>query len=292
MIRYTDYSASLIQEADFFKKIAYVAHNCYQVEGKSDDEEFIKRLLGFKHYAMIEHYLFSFKVEEDHYMQLLLLNNPYVVLDKSLKGDHLCTLSLRVLLENECEALNLLVSALPIKIKSLIDREVASIASNVSLIDIDDYKAEVDLYKRHKQVSVKIITDRGVSHELVRHRPCSFAQESTRYCNYLKNRFGNSITLMRPLDYDKYQEVFDSAYQAAEDNYFALLKAGSSPDVARALLPNGLKTSIIVSCSLKEWEHIFYLREAPAAHIDMRLTMKKVREALKEGGFILEQSND
>ena len=132
----------------------------------------------------------------------------------------------------------------------------------------------------HSSLSVKFVVDRGVSHELVRHRIASFAQESTRYCNYSKDKFGNEITVILPCFFDTgmgilsnslvYQE-WKSACECAEERYFNLLKMGATPQQARTVLPNSLKTEITVTANYREWRNFFKLRTAEA-------TKKKMRE--------------
>ena len=128
----------------------------------------------------------------------------------------------------------------------------------------------------HCSATVKIICDRGITHELVRHRLASFSQESTRYCNYAKGRFGGEITVIRPYfwreDSAKY-EVWKRAMEFAENSYMALIKAGASAQEARSVLPNSLKTEIVVTANFREWRHIFELRTARAAHPQMREVM-------------------
>jgi thymidylate synthase (FAD) len=125
---------------------------------------------------------------------------------------------------------------------------------------------------------VKFVTDRGVSHELVRHRMCSFVQESTRYCNYSKDKFGGEITVVRPSTWGgmdlAQQERWEKAIERSEIAYLRMLKTGLSPQQARAVLPNSLKTEIVVRANFREWRHIFRLRAiSKAAHPDMRSLM-------------------
>lgn len=129
----------------------------------------------------------------------------------------------------------------------------------------------------HAAISVKFICDRGVTHELVRHRLCSFSQESTRYCNYSKDKFGREITVIEPLFFERgsprYQ-AWQEGCLAAEKAYFALLDAGATPQEARSVLPNSLKTEIVVTANLREWRHVFSLRTAQNAHPQMREIMQ------------------
>lgn len=115
----------------------------------------------------------------------------------------------------------------------------------------------------HASVTVKFVVDRGISHELVRHRLASFAQESTRYCNYSKDDFGSEITFIIP-DYLEYKSegwnIWKESMKQAEDAYFKMLYFGLSPQQARAVLPNSLKTEVVMTANLREWRHFFKLR--------------------------------
>lgn len=122
----------------------------------------------------------------------------------------------------------------------------------------------------HAFVTVKFICDRGVSHEVVRHRVASFAQESTRYCNYGNEKFGSNITVIdisTGFQYDLTKEsdmkkwkIWNDAMIAAESYYFQMLDAGATPQEARSVLPTSTKTEIIVTMNLREWMHFFNLR--------------------------------
>lgn len=130
----------------------------------------------------------------------------------------------------------------------------------------------------HEKLTVKIICDRGVSHEIVRHRLGSYSQESTRYCNYSKEQFGNEITVIKPFFFlqNKYEDesyryfLWKEACEWTEKYYFHLIKNGATPQEARSVLPNSLKTEIFVTYNLREWRHFFNLRCAKAAHPQMR----------------------
>lgn len=115
----------------------------------------------------------------------------------------------------------------------------------------------------HCSITVKFICDRGVSHEIVRHRLASFAQESTRYCNYIKDDFGSEVTVIEPsfLEPGTHGYVnWMGACQTAETAYFNMLNWGCTPQEARSVLPNSLKTEIVVTMNLREWRHFFKLR--------------------------------
>ncbi|HOQ08606.1 MAG TPA: FAD-dependent thymidylate synthase [Syntrophomonadaceae bacterium] len=124
----------------------------------------------------------------------------------------------------------------------------------------------------HEKVTVLFIVDRGVSHEIVRHRIASYSQESTRYCNYSQDKFGREITVIEPFfltDPEAYS-LWKQACQTAEDCYMKMLEKGCSPQEARSVLPNSLKTEIAVTFNMREWRHFFQLRCAGAAHPQMR----------------------
>lgn len=128
----------------------------------------------------------------------------------------------------------------------------------------------------HSMLTVKFICDRGVSHELVRHRLCSFTQESTRYCNYSNDKFGNELTFIKPffLDENEYSyEAWEESCKTAENYYIAMLDNDCKPEEARSVLPNSLKTEIVVTANYREWRNIFRLRCDKAAHPQMRELM-------------------
>lgn len=125
----------------------------------------------------------------------------------------------------------------------------------------------------HFSITVKFICDRGVSHELVRHRLASYCQESTRYCNYSKDGFGREITVIKPIflvEGTPGWDIWRDACRCAEDAYFDMLTFGCTPQEARSVLPNSLKTEVVMTANLREWRHFFKLRTAPAAHPQMR----------------------
>lgn len=132
------------------------------------------------------------------------------------------------------------------------------------------YKHESVL--EHTGFTVKFICDRGVSHELVRHRHCAFSQESTRYVAYKKE-----ITVIRPLFV---HEAWVDSCEEAERCYLKLLEAGVSPQHARGVLPTSLKTELVVTANWREWRHIFALRCAPEAHPQMRQLMVPLRDEM------------
>lgn len=125
----------------------------------------------------------------------------------------------------------------------------------------------------HAFMKIRFTVDRGVSHELVRHREASFAQESTRYCNYSKNKFGNELTFIDPyyglmLDPSNHEDIEDFLFswnhvcKEAERSYLTMIDNGVSPQMARSVLPNSLKTDLVITANMREWRHILSLRAA------------------------------
>lgn len=124
----------------------------------------------------------------------------------------------------------------------------------------------------HANLSFKVICDRGVSHKIVRHRLFSFSQESSRYCNYSKEKFGKEISVINPMldKGTKAYEIWERGIKESEKAYFDLLNAGEKTDVARSVLPNALKTELVITGNIREWRHFLKLRTARDAHPQIR----------------------
>lgn len=160
-----------------------------------------------------------------------------------------------------------------------------------------EYLCEPTEY-HEKRITAKFICDRGISHELVRHRVFSFAQESTRYCNYSKDKFGNQLAFVIPSQFDlEEQNITEKTLNASgtgsldsicfiktlldsEKAYFLLLQESWNPQEARAILPNALKTEVIMTGFESDWKHFFELRCAPQAHPDMQVLANELKEKL------------
>lgn len=137
----------------------------------------------------------------------------------------------------------------------------------------------------HFSISVKFTCDRGVSHEIVRHRLASYCQESTRYCNYSKDQFSGEITVIKPLYLDENTDgyrMWKRSCENAETAYFDLLDYGLTPQEARAVLPNSLKTEIVMTANLREWRHFLKLRTSQAAHPQIREIAIPLLEEFKQ----------
>lgn len=137
----------------------------------------------------------------------------------------------------------------------------------------------------HEKISVRVVCDRGVTHEIVRHRIASYSQESTRYCNYTKDKFGNQITVIKPLFWDENSDEYKIWYesmQVVEQVYNKLIEKGAKPQEARTVLPNSLKTEIVMTMNLREWRHFFRLRTSMKAHPQMREIAMLILEEFKK----------
>lgn len=139
----------------------------------------------------------------------------------------------------------------------------------------------------HVSITVKFVTDRGISHEIVRHRLASYAQESTRYCNYSQDKFGHELTFIIP-DFLEYGsegfKLWKDEMKQVENTYFAMLEAGHTPQEARSVLPNSLKTELVMTANLREWRAFFKLRAANstgAAHPQMLEITRPLLDDLK-----------
>ncbi|MDR2579528.1 MAG: FAD-dependent thymidylate synthase [Fibromonadaceae bacterium] len=137
----------------------------------------------------------------------------------------------------------------------------------------------------HEKITVKIVCDRGVSHEIVRHRIASYSQESTRYCNYSNDKFGNELTFIKPVFWEKTSteyKIWREEMQRVEDSYLKLISLNVPPEQARSVLPNSLKTEIVVTMNLREWRHFFKLRTSKRAHPQMREISIPLLNEMKE----------
>ena len=282
-------SVQIIEEKDPYKMIELAGRTCYKSEDKITEnsaKEFVDRMIKLGHGAMLEHGTIYLTIDgEDPNLSKIQSNPhtkvnlvPYEVLTESnytMSDKAYITTKLRVLVEN-------------------------------NLKELLCYQVEPTEH-HEKRITAKFICDRGVSHEFVRHRVFSFAQESTRYCDYSKDKFGNDITYIIPswLDLPEgkysnwdndwcdvselkllYPEVdnlsdpancFLQSIKNAEYYYFMLINRGWKPQQARQVLPNATKTELVMTGFESDWEHFFELRCSGAAHPDA----KKLADELK-----------
>lgn len=238
-------SVEVIEEKDPYKMIELAGRTCYKSEDKITEDsakEFVDKMIKLGHGAMLEHG--TVYLEYNGFNALKYANNPYsrVSIDH-VSGKCYITTNMRVLIENGW---------------------------------LDDLQYQVKPTEHHvKRITAKFICDRGVSHEIVRHRVMSFAQESQRYCNYSKDKFNSEITFIKPTWYNEVDDIdkedFYQALKQLETYYINLInKRGLKPQEARAVLPNATKTEIVVTGFESDWAHFFSLRRSKASHPDMQ----------------------
>ncbi len=158
---------------------------------------------------------------------------------------------------------------------------------------IRGHEAMIEFY----DITVKLICDRGITHEIVRHRVGSYAQESTRYCNYSMDKFNNQLTYidiydgimldtkMKKYDVDKINSIIEEWQKACEDSekhYLKMIELGATPQIARSVLNNSIKTEINIKMNLREWRHFFKLRADKSAHPQMREVSLKLLKEFKK----------
>ena len=281
-------SVSLIDIENPFMKIEKVGRTCYKSSSEMTEEtakKFYKSLVSRNHTAMLEHAVFCFEVTESLYSDLRsakYFNRSIEELENG-RERYLVSANLRAINETDCdELLTVLYDIDPMLVytnRGVQLVQLKLLGGRASLVDIDDIPdIQEHAYKAHKHFTFHFICDRGVTHEIVRHRPASYAQESTRYCNYSKDKFGGEITCIKPAFYDEWDGesklYFEQSLNKAEDCYLRMLERGRSPQEARAVLPNALKTEIVMTANCVEFDHFFNLRSngtTGAPHPDMKV---------------------
>lgn len=290
--------------------IEKVGRTCYKSEDKITDDSAVKFVSGLVkrgHEAMIEHYRLVFKVGYFWYEQMMddwetMLCKPYLQftnMEISDDGEVRCLVSgnmraWRDFVKGHVERSGYIPQYLHGIVRCYntffpeFQEYVPTIVQNDKLIPIDISELTYAERRVHQAVTVKFICDRGVSHEIVRHRTASFAQESTRYCNYGLDKFGNEITVVRPSWCKEGMALYDvwrDGCILSEGAYFSLLSEGATPQEARSVLCNSLKTEVIMTATLDCWDHFFSLRCAPDAQPDMREIAIMTRDLFREVGI-------
>lgn len=266
---------------------------CYKSEDKITDQSapvFIRNILKHGHNSVAEMAVVTLEVivEKESIAAQLFKGLPrYLNIDMLEKNILLITASVRAFRELYLEHANLkivkAITAFLLKRHPLFFEDITperGIVPQSGVMVKKLYLSEVEnlpshLFARHRYLAVKFIVNRAVTHEMVRHRPCSFLQESQRYCRYGTDKFGNQVTFVKPLFYDEGSEEYNLWVQAMEDTekiYLKLLET-STPQAARTVLPNSCKTELIVYCNLMQWVHMFKLRVAKGADPSMREVM-------------------
>lgn len=262
----TDYASAL-------KFIELAGRTCYRSEGKITEdsaEGFVRRLIKARHLAMAEHSNFVVRAELSDLPGARLTASKYLSVairpGYTYIGGNLTAWYTRCMKVG----LNGPFKTFAAEYGDLFRLPVTPPDSRWEVCPHNEIPKELHRY------SAKFICDRGVSHELVRHRPCSFAQESTRYVNY----GGKDMEFIEPMGFNDWnkeaKECFLEACYDAEYNYNDLIQYGLKPQQARAVLPNALKTEIVVTADAAEWQHIRALRTSNAAHPDMQRVMNMV----------------
>lgn len=282
--------ASVLVENDPIKKIEKCGRVCYKSEDKITEdsaEKFVENIIKRGHEAVLEHASFIFQVSynvyEDIRDKVMFVENRYPVkmyLRFTDSDGYIVSGDVRAWRDFFCFAgvppyMNDFVEANPIlfsEFKSDFPFNLKGRKWSIRQISANEL---VSTYQRlvHEDISVKFICDRGVTHEIVRHRPASFCQESTRYCNYSNGKFGGEITVIKPCFFKENSTRYLNwfvACESAETAYNAILEDGGTPQEARDVLPNSLKTELIMTAPLMEWCHFFNLRMSPAAHPQMQ----------------------
>lgn len=302
--------AEQICEKDPYKKVELAARTCYKSESKITEDSAVrmcKGLIKSQHTAMLEHAVLCFELlpadpsmpnhmdARDRYMAYLakypylhVTANPIIDLEaNTCKTRILASGNLRAISERGVN--DPIFRATQEQYPNLVWGKAATdtyhiypevVARIVNIDDLDDLT--LDEIGEHKVLTFRFITNRGVSHELVRHRPCSFAQESTRYCLYSKDQFNSELTFIQPADWDEWSVSKQHAHlaflQVVEKHYLELVSGEDAlkAQQARDDLTNGVKTEIVTTAYMKEWKHIFNLRAygtTGAPHPDIKFVM-------------------
>jgi thymidylate synthase (FAD) len=271
-------------------RIEYCGRLCYKSEDRISEDSaapFVQGIIKHGHNSVLEMAALTLRVEVDSeslVRQFLEVVPRYLQFDRLEKKVLLVSGTVRAFRElardygsgKMVKAISgFLAQRYPLFFVDLAPRhgwlpQGGVIVVKVPLVEVDALAA--DLLAKHRYLAVRIVTNRAVTHELVRHRPCSFLQESQRYCRYADDKFGNEVTFVKPMFFaeeSREYQLWQEAMQITERIYLELLQS-SSPQAARTVLPNSCKTEIIVFANLLQWLHIFRLRTPKNAEPSMR----------------------
>lgn len=282
-------------------RIEYCGRICYKSEHRIDSDSaipFVRKMAENGHNSVLEMGVATLIVtcaSAEPIQALFFLQPKFLYIDQLGDKQLLITGSIRAFREmvqaHPGDAISLAIARFLAKRHPYFFETLSMSAEGEDNADVAIDKmelADVDrlappLQAKHRFLAVKFIVNRAVTHELVRHRPCTFLQESQRYCRYSADKFGNEVTFIKPVFFDEQSEefgVWQQAMAAMEAQYFRLLET-SSPQAARTVLPNSCKTEIIVYANLLEWRHIVSLRTSPAAEPSMREVMIPLAQELQ-----------
>jgi thymidylate synthase (FAD) len=263
---------------------------CYKSEDKITPESavpFIRSIIKHGHNSVTEMAVLTLKIQYDAESiasKFFNLMPKFVIVDKIEKKELLITGSIRAFRElYQSNSTVKMVKAIaeylsrrhPLFYEDLLPergllKQEGVIVEKVPLETVDSLP--VDLLVRHRHVAVLFVVNRAITHEIVRHRPVSYLQESQRYCRYSQDKFGSEVTFIKPMFFKEESEEYSLWEKAMEDTekiYLKLLET-SSPQAARTVLPNSCKTELITFANLLEWLHIFKLRTSKGAEPSMR----------------------
>lgn len=274
---------------EILKHLEKCGRVCYKSEDKISDissEKFLQGIIKRGHEAVLEHASFIFKVSynvykdiidkvnfvESYYFKKMYLRftdfDGYIVSGNVRAWrDFFRFVGVSIYMKDFIEANSILFPEFKNYSQSSFNWDEWSIKQ----ISVNDLVSDCQRLV-HEDVSVMFVCDRGISHEIVRHRDASYCQESTRYCNYTKEKFGSEITVIQPCFFEKDSReyfIWERNMECCEKAYFDLLDCGCSPQQARCVLPNSLKTEIIMTANIREWRHFLELRCSKAAHPQM-----------------------
>lgn len=273
---------------------------CYRTEDKINPEsaaEFIGKVIKNKHGSVTEFAVFTVVVEttKKNKTEFLSLDNKYLTIDIVGK-ELLVTGTVRAFREsyqnNNNKVINSIIKLLKERWTDFFGMFADPVTDSkirvdlLSITEVDELPKE--LKKRHRWVMVKYTVNRAVSHELVRHRPCSWLQESQRYCRYDDDKFGNTVTFIRPTAFGAITENPDAlrlwrdSIIQSEQAYLSMLAIdGVSPQAARTVLPNSCKTELYQWCNLEEYDIFFGLRDSVKAEPSMQEVATPLHEQFK-----------
>lgn len=283
-----------ITEQNPYKKIEICGRTCYKSEDKitaNSAEKFVAGVIKSGHESVLEHaeyIIMCDTVSFEGYLDIckrIECSTPETVMLRSTSINERNIISGNVRMWRDFMRMCKKLNKFPVFLGLFRDRmflDVNPIPQDFVLSEIQKKFAHFieksDLEQgierlTHMTETVRFVCDRGISHEIVRHRKSSFSQESSRYCNYGKAKFGNEITVIKPCFWDdsdyKYQLWEQAAYKS-EEMYFELLSNGATPQEARSVLPNSLKTELVMTTNIAQWRHFLYLRTPKTAHPQMR----------------------
>lgn len=272
----------IIADDNPMKHIEKIARVCYKSEDKicdGSDKKMIKSLYRNKHMAMFEHFIFIMEVKEMLYKSIEALKLDYFNMTHC-NNRYLISCNARSLInmveDSDAEHHNTMAIVVECIRKELIGHIVKyydcyelfgmdrdnppMLSTSINFVENSRTAMTAEEFVKHGWMSCKFTTDRGITHEIVRHRKASFAQESTRYCNYGNNKFGKEITVIDQGFSGAGRSYWCESIMHAESMYLELLNAGATPQLARSVLPTCVKAEIVVTASVEEWLHIFELR--------------------------------